>query len=173
MAGTVDVPPVVPPVVPPYSNVVLLGMRDTAKNELTKRKLNTEILLIKNKILGENSKSETHYLHTYTYDEINGTNNYVLDLLKNIKVMFPESVISVLDNYPSESSSESFSESKPEYLVIGFTNGDINNVIIDSSDIYIHNSNCRVVASYSKEHAPSVQIAKYIYYFKIDWAIKS
>jgi hypothetical protein len=76
-----------------YNNIKLFEMRDTAKCALTNRKLNTEFLIIKNKILGANSEGTTNIIHDYTYDERNGTNNYVGLLLKKIKDMFPDSKI--------------------------------------------------------------------------------
>ena len=49
-----------------YNTKILSDMRLNAKTALTNRKLNTEFLLIKNLILGENSKGLTNITYSYS-----------------------------------------------------------------------------------------------------------
>ena len=84
-----------------YTNTELSEMRRNARTALTNRKLNTEFLLIKNQILGANSRGLTSitYSYSYIYDPVTGANDYFIDLLDKIQTMFPESTINYVINY--------------------------------------------------------------------------
>jgi hypothetical protein len=84
-----------------YTNTELSEMRRNARTALTNRKLNTEFLLIKNQILGANSRGLTSitYGYSYIYDPVIGANDYFIDLLDKIQTMFPESTINYVINY--------------------------------------------------------------------------
>ena len=86
-----------------YNNAELDLMRRNARTALTNRKLNTEFLLIKNQILGANSRGSTSitYSYSYIYDPVIGANDYFIDLLDKIQTMFPESTINYVINVPS------------------------------------------------------------------------
>jgi hypothetical protein len=85
-----------------YSNSDLLKERKKAINDLTTRKLNTELTNIKMKVLGANNTSNMTAIYDYNYDPLNSYNDYFLQLIYKVQCMFYESSIS----YSIDSSSK-------------------------------------------------------------------
>ena len=86
-----------------YTTTDLNVMRVNARTTLSTRKLNTDLYNIKIQILGANNTSPNkNIVYSYIFDCQNIANDYFIDLLNQVKNMFPSCSIKFIVNYDAE-----------------------------------------------------------------------